>query len=91
MKLHMIEMIMCCHSLEHAFQEVDADSFLVLPGERAPTVALDHARLADGAISDDHHLVETRRNISYRTFRVGRVKEVTRHHHSIETHENVSN
>ena len=44
------------YSLDHPFQKIDSDGFLVLLGEGAPTVALDHAGFAHSSIADDHHL-----------------------------------
>ena len=44
------------YSLDHPFQEVDADGFLVLLGEGASAVALDHARFAHGAVADNDNL-----------------------------------
>lgn len=42
--------------LDLSLQEVDADGLLVVPGEGALAVALDHAGLADAAVAHDHHL-----------------------------------
>lgn len=43
-------------SLDLSLQEVDADGLLVVFGERALAVSLDHAGLADRAVAHDHHL-----------------------------------
>ena len=44
------------HSLNLPLEEVDADGLLVVLGEDALAVALDHGGLANGAVSHHHHL-----------------------------------
>ena len=41
---------------DHTFQKIDSDRHLVVGGEHALAVALDHGRLSDSAITDDHDL-----------------------------------
>ena len=53
------EILFLHNSRDMLLQKVDADGLLVVPGEDALAVALDHAGLADGAVADDHHLQET--------------------------------
>ena len=44
------------HSLYLSLQEIDANCLLVLAGEHALAVALDHAALSHSPIPHDHHL-----------------------------------
>ncbi len=37
-------------------QKVDSDGLLVVPGEDALAVSLDHARFAHSSVSHNHHL-----------------------------------
>ena len=53
--------------LDYSFQEVDSDGLLVIFGENTFAEALDHAGLADGAISDDHHLYNTNHSTANET------------------------
>ena len=41
---------------EMLLEEVDADGLLVVVGEDAAAVSLDHARLAHSPVPHDHHL-----------------------------------
>ncbi|KAJ8879821.1 hypothetical protein PR048_020429, partial [Dryococelus australis] len=47
------------YSLDLPLEEVNADSFLVVLGEGAFAVSLDHAGLAHSAVTHDHHLQAT--------------------------------
>jgi hypothetical protein len=40
------------------FEEVHADGLLIVSGKNALAIALDHARLANRTIANDHHLQE---------------------------------
>ena len=42
--------------LDNAFKKVDSDRLLVVASEDAFAEALDHARLAHGAVAHNHHL-----------------------------------
>lgn len=46
---------------DHTFQKVDSDRHFVVDGEEAFAVALDHRRLADSPVADDHDLKQGKR------------------------------
>jgi hypothetical protein len=53
------------HLLEPLLEEVHPDGLLVLVGEDAAAILLDHGGLAHSAVTHDHYLKE-RRGPSYR-------------------------
>ena len=56
---------------EVLFEEVDADGLLVVAGEDAFTESLNHTRLADGAVADNHHLRSSKTMVKHSVLPLG--------------------